>query len=206
VARLLSDSDTRAIAEHVAAAERRTAGEIVVVVAERSAEYGTERAAVSLALTLLAAIALYLLVPHVSGLWILAGQAPLLLLLWWVAGQAGVLHRIVPRAEQEEQVQARAKQLFIDEGVTETRDRSGVLLFLSEAERRVELLADRGIHERVGKEAWQSTVDKVVGAIHHGQAKAGVLAAIDAIAENLARHFPPRDDDENELADAPRRV
>lgn len=206
MARLLSESDTRAIAEHVAVAERRTAGEIVVVITERSGEYGTERAAFGLVVTLLTAIALYLLLPHVSGLWILTAQAPLWLLLWWVTGQAGVLHRIVPRAEQEAQVQARAKQLFIDEGVTETRDRSGVLLFLSEAERRIELLADRGIHERVGKEAWQVTVDKVVGAIHHGEAKAGITAAVDAIAENLARHFPPRDDDENELADAPRRV
>ncbi len=206
MARLISESDTRAIAERVALAERRTAGEIVVVVSARSGEYGTERAVFGLTVTLLVAIGAYLLVPFVSALWIMTAQAPLWLLLWWASGRAGLLRVIVPRAEQEEQVRARAKQLFIDEGVTETRERSGVLLFLSEAERRVELLADRGIHERVGKEAWQQSVDRVVGAIHHGEAGAGIMAAVDAIGDALARHFPPRSDDENELADAPRRI
>jgi putative membrane protein len=206
MAHLISESDTKAIAERVALAERRTAGEIVVVISARSGEYGTERAAFSLIVTLLVAVAAYLLAPWVPALWILTAQAPLWLLLFWVSGLAGLLRLIVPRAEQEEQVQARAKQLFIDAGVTETRERSGVLLFLSEAERRVELLADRGIHERVGKEAWQASVDRVVGAIHHGEARAGIMAAVDAIADDLARHFPPRSDDENELPDAPRRI
>jgi putative membrane protein len=90
--------------------------------------------------------------------------------------------------------------------VTETRERSGVLLFLSEAERRVELLADRGIHERVGTEDWQALVNAVVESIRTGHAGDGIASAVDAIGARLAQHFPPSPDDINELPDEPRRV
>jgi putative membrane protein len=103
-------------------------------------------------------------------------------------------------------VKARAEQLFIEEGVTETRERSGVLLYLSEAEHRVELLADRGIHERVGAETWQRLVDEVVIGIRAGHAMDGIVKAVDAIGASLAQHFPPSSDDVNELSNAPRRV
>lgn len=206
MAHLLDESGTARVAEHVAAAERRTAGEIVVVLAERSAGYERQRAAVSFTATLLVALATWAFVPWVHELWILCGQVPVVLLFWWLTGLGPLLGRIVPGAVQREAVRARSRQLFLDQGVTETRDRSGVLLFLSETERRVELLADRGIHERVGSEQWQQLVTDVVAAIRGGKAVAGLERAVDAIGERLAQHFPPAPDDTNELPDAPRRV
>lgn len=206
MAHLLTDEDFTIVAERVTAAERTTAGEIVVVVADRSSDYAAERAAFSFTATLLVAVLIYLLAPAVPEIWVLTGQAPLVVLFWWLSGRPGLLRVLVRGAEQQGKVEARARQLFIEEGVTETRQRSGVLLYLSEMERRVQLLADRGIHERVGKEAWQKTVDVVVAAIHEGKARAGILNAVDAIGESLSRHFPREDDDINELSDAPRRV
>jgi putative membrane protein len=125
---------------------------------------------------------------------------------WWLSGVAAVTRRLVSSQAQRAAVLARAEQSFLEQGVTETRDRSGVLLFLSEAERRVELLADRGIHERVGTEDWQMLVNDVVKAIREGRPGAGIAGAVDAIGARLAQHFPPRSDDVNELADEPRRV
>jgi putative membrane protein len=129
-----------------------------------------------------------------------------MLLFWWLSGLGAVTRRLVPVGAQREAVRARAEQSFLEQGVTETRERSGVLLFLSEAERRVELLADRGIHERVGTEAWQALVNAVVDSIRTGQAGAGIASAVDAIGAHLAQYFPPSPGDTNELADAPRRV
>lgn len=206
MARLLSETEAARVAEHVTRAERGTAGEIVVVLAERSAGYERQRAAVSFSLTLLLAVAVYELVPALPALWVLCGQAPVVVLAWWLAGLGPVLRAIVSKEAQASAVKARAEQLFIEEGVTETRERSGVLLYLSEAEHRVELLADRGIHERVGAETWQRLVATVVSEIRVGHAAGGIVSAVDAIGASLAQHFPPSPDDVNELGDALRRV
>lgn len=203
---LLSEAEAAQVAEHVARAERGTAGEIVVVLAESSAGYERERAGVSFVLTLAAAVLAYSALPGVSALWILCGQAPAMVLAWWLTGWAPLLRALVPSRSQAQAVKARAEQLFIEQGVTETRERSGVLLYLSEIEHRVELLADRGIHERVGAETWRQLVDAVVKEIRTGHAALGIIAAVDAIGARLAQHFPPSSGDVNELSDAPRRV
>lgn len=203
---LLSAAEATRVAEHVARAERGTAGEIVVVLAERSAAYEKQRVAVSFTATLLTAIAVYTFAPSIPELWVLCGEAPTMLLFWWLSGLPAVTRRLVPLAAQREAVRARAEQSFLEQGVTETRERSGVLLFLSEAERRVELLADRGIHDRVGTEDWQALVNAVVESIRTGQAGVGIASAVDAIGARLAQHFPPSPDDINELPDEPRRV
>jgi putative membrane protein len=204
---LLTDgADAQRVGECVAAAELRSAGEIVVAVARRSAEYGRERAWFTLIVTLCAALVAYRFVPQLPEVWLLCAQAPFALGAWWLSGLPGLLRRLVPRAVQHGAVHARAEQLFLQLGVTETRERSGVLLLLSEAEHRVELLADRGIHQRVGSEVWQSLVQAVTRAIREGHAADGVCAAVDAIGDALARHFPRSEDDINELPDAVQRV
>jgi putative membrane protein len=203
---LLSETEQAQVAERVAAAERATAGEIVVVVAERSAGYERQRAAFSFVVTLAVAVAVYTLVHSIPVIWVLFGQAPLALFAWWLSGVPGLTRWLVPEEARREAVAARAKQTFVEQGVIETRQRSGVLLYLSEVEHRVELVADRGIHERVGAELWQSTVARVVEAIHGGRAAEGIMAAVDAIGACLAANFPPTADDTNELSNAPRRV
>lgn len=206
MAHLLTEAEAATVAEHVAQAERSTAGEIVVVLAERSDGYERQRTAASYSATLLVALAVYTFVPSIPELWVLCGQAPLMLLFWWLSGLAGVTRRLVPARAQHAAVRARAEQSFIQQGVTETRDRSGVLLFLSETERRVELLADRGIHQRVGAEVWQALVNDVVAAIRGGRAAGGIISAVDAIGARLAQHFPPASDDTNELPNEPRQI
>lgn len=206
MAHLLTQAEAAKVAEHVAQAERGTAGEIVVVLAERSDGYERQRTAASFSATLLTALAIYTFAPSVPELWVLCGQAPLMLLFWWLSGRPGLTRALVPARALHAAVRARAEQSFLEQGVTETRDRSGVLLFLSEAERRVELLADRGIHERVGADVWQALVDDVVAAIRGGHAASGITRAVDAIGARLAQHFPPAPDDTNELPNEPRRI
>jgi putative membrane protein len=201
-----NQAEAKRVADRVAAAERGTAGEIVVAVARRSADYGRERALACLLLTLLAALMGYHFLPQVEELWLLCAQAPLAALLWWLSGASPCLRTLVPRAVRRAAVRARAQQLFVELGVTETEQRSGVLLFLSEREHGVELLADRGIHERVDAELWPALVQAVAAAVRDGQAADGLCEAVDAIGEALAEHFPPRPGDRNELPDAVARL
>lgn len=199
---LLSSADEAAIEQRIGEIEQKTAGELLVVTAARSSGYDRARAQASALVTFALAVLTYLFVPHVPGVWVLCAQAPLFVGLYWLAAAPVLTRALVADGVQRQKVAARARQLFVEHGITETRDRSGVLVYLSEAEHRIEILADRGVHQRVGAEGWQRLVEGVVSAIHQGQAGKGVLAAIDTIGGVLVEHFPRRADDVNELSDA----
>jgi uncharacterized protein len=76
---------------------------------------------------------------------------------------------------------------------------NGVLLFVSVAERHVEIVADQGINEVVAHDAWQSIVNGFIERVRMRQVAEGFLTAIAACGELLADHFPAADDNRNEL-------
>jgi len=130
---------------------------------------------------------------------LLGAQALLAILLYWLLGFPALLRRITPRAAQRQAVSDRVKQLFIERGVIETRDRSGVLILLSALERRVEILGDRGIHEHLGNNVWQTMVNQLTTAIDVGKAAEGLANIIERLGRELSSKFPARPDDTDEL-------
>jgi uncharacterized membrane protein len=101
------------------------------------------------------------------------------------------------------QVRARAEQVFANLRVWDTRDNSGVLLYLQLAERRVELVADRGIATRVPAEQWQALCAQFAADIASGSAETAVLACIERLHGLLALHFPAEADNPDEYPDEP---
>lgn len=101
------------------------------------------------------------------------------------------------------QTRGRANQLFSTLRVWDTQDNSGVLLYLQLAERRVELIADRGIAARVGSAQWQKICDEFTHDIGNGPADVAVLACIAKINALLSEHFPALADNPRELPDEP---
>jgi uncharacterized membrane protein len=95
-----------------------------------------------------------------------------------------------------------AKRTFERLGLTATRDRNAVLFFVAVGERRLAVLGDQGIHERVGPDFWHAVVGAVAPRFQEARFGAGLVAGIVAAGEALAAHFPPRPDDRNELPDA----
>jgi hypothetical protein len=88
--------------------------------------------------------------------------------------------------------------------VWNTADKAGVLIYVLLADRRVEIVADRGIHERVGDTAWETICGVMQQEFAAGRYEAGVLAGLAAVSDLLAQHFPARPgDNPNELPDAP---
>ncbi len=200
MARLLSQTDKKQIEKIIGEVEKHTAGEIVVMVTAKSAPYDDWRALLSGILTIGTALLVYLFIPAIPGVWVIAGQVPVAALFFWLSGMSPILRTIVPKEDKAQAVSARAHQLFIEQGLTETRDRSGVLLLVSELEHRVEILADQGIHRVVGIEGWRSHVDHVINAIHSGRTAEGLCRVIQDIGQQLAQAFPVRPDDINELS------
>lgn len=97
----------------------------------------------------------------------------------------------------------RAKQLFSRLGVWDTQDNAGVLLYLQLAERRVEILADRGIAARVDPAQWQAICSQFSHDIAVGAPDAAVLSCIAKINALLTLHFPMGADNPRELPDHP---
>lgn len=196
---LLNEDDSKAISEAIEIVEHSTAGEIVVAVVPRSDDYAYPRALFALAAALGVAWIIYWSFPTVPSAFVFAGELVLWLGFWWLSGSSWLLRRLVGREVLRRAVDARAKQVFFEQGLVQTVDRSGVLIFVSELEHRVQILADRGIHERVGNAIWQKEVDEVVKGIRRGRAVEGLLAAIRDIGALLAAAFPPQGDNPNEL-------
>jgi putative membrane protein len=203
---LLSDDEKNQIAQAVAHAEQNTAGELVVVLTARSDTYAAWRAGLAGSLSVALMLEAYYVL-HGWPAWVFfIAQLPLALLLYVAFGSGALLRLVVPKKALARLVEQRALAAFLEAGVTETRDRSGVLIFLSQAERRAVILADRGIHERVASDEWQKDIDDLIAAIRAGRPARGLLNAVERIGGILAESFPPREGDENELPNAVREV
>ena len=97
----------------------------------------------------------------------------------------------------------RARQVFGQLGVWDTERNSGVLLYLQLVDRNIEIVADRGISARVEQATWDAICRRMQEAFRAGQFERGVLTGIDEITMLLARHFPPRGPNPDELPDRP---
>jgi putative membrane protein len=197
--RILSQADREGLAQLVADVERTTAGELVTVVLKRSASYAAYRVGWAAGMALLLTGLVHLLWPALPPMELIGAEALLLVALYAGFGYRPLLRWLVPRAVRQRATNDCAKRLFLELGVTETRDRSGVLILLSELERRVEILGDRGIHEHLGAEVWKKLVANLVTSIRDGHAADGLRAVIESLGRELGARFPPRPDDANEL-------
>jgi putative membrane protein len=106
---------------------------------------------------------------------------------------------IVPRGVMSEKVNNRAVRHFMESGVYDTRDRTGILIFISNLEQRVELLADKGINEKIPPEKWNDIVRHIIDGIHANQLVKHLCEAIQECGKLLARHYPIQPGDKNEL-------
>lgn len=210
---LFRETDLEAIQAAVRDAEAGTSGEIVPYVVSESDSYpgavwkGTAFGALAGPAVALAA---YL----AAGLW---GSHP----AWWIAlpGVAGAaagylvtafvasLKRLLAGDDvMELRVRRRASVAFLEEEVFRTRERTGILLFLSLFEHRVVVLGDSGIHAKVGPGEWDGIVATLVEGIREGQPGEALAAAIRSCGDLLRRHgVERRPDDRNELPDDLRR-
>ncbi|TFH28663.1 MAG: hypothetical protein E4G97_08565, partial [Deltaproteobacteria bacterium] len=97
----------------------------------------------------------------------------------------------------------RAIDVFSQLRVWDTERNNGVLIYLLLADRDVEIVADRGIHEMVGAQEWERICRKMEAAFRQADFEGGVIGGIREVTRHLAEHFPPVGDDRNELPDKP---
>jgi uncharacterized membrane protein len=97
----------------------------------------------------------------------------------------------------------RAIDVFSHLRMWDTEHRNGVLIYLLLADRAVEIVADRGVHSRVGSNEWESICRQMEQSFKAGHFEQGVVTGIQAITQHLREHYPIYSDELRELPDAP---
>jgi putative membrane protein len=206
--RVFSPEDRQRITQAVRAAEAGTSGEIVVMVVSDCDEY---RLAALRGGVLLGVPLAMLLTPPLGGLLWLGPQSLWLFLgLFTVAFGVGYLATghchafrrwLTPGDEMAAEVRQAAEAAFIREGLQHTRAQSGVLIFVALFERRVQVLADRGILALLTQESLQGLATEIAAGIRQQRATDAICDAVARIGALLAQQFPAAADNPNELPD-----
>ena len=195
----LSEADKQRIAEAIREAEMKTSGELVTVIAHAADTY--------LYIPLLGASLVALTLPAVIWLLPFNPRLPLLysfqlstflglaLLFRWTP----LKMRLIPKAVKRRRAGRLAWEQFFAQNLHLTRQRTGVLLFISLAEHHVEIIADKGINDKVPDGAWDDIVADFSKHVKCGQITEGFISAIAACGELLAECFPRDEGDNDEL-------
>ena len=201
---MISQIDRERIADAIRAAEAKTSGEIFCVIARHASDYRL------VPLAWAAAVALVVPPPLIYlTLWP-ASVIYVVQLIVFIAAALGlslpdVRFHIVPRRTQHERAHLQAMQQFLAHGLHHTKNRTGVLIFASVAERYAEIVADAGINEKVTPHVWDQAIAALIAGIKQGRAGDGFVAAIEQCGAVLAEHFPPgalnRDELPNKLVE-----
>lgn len=187
---LLNEFQQRQVAEAITAVERDTDAELVTVLARSADDYAY--------VPLVWASLLALLVPGLLHYLTGGFSAHSLLISQWLTFIALVLilrlplfnARLVPRRVRQWRASNLARRQFLEQNLHHTTNRTGVLIFVCEAERYVEILVDDGIATRLDDQAWDAIVAGFTAQVRAGQVLEGFLIAIAACGELLKAHVP----------------
>jgi putative membrane protein len=198
MAELLTAGDHARLAQAIHEAEANTAGEIYVVVDRAADEFLLVPTLWAALLALLVPWPLYMLT-SLSIPTIFVIQAAVFVVASVLFSYAPIRSRMIPAGIADAAVHRNARALFMAHGVHLTAARTGVLIYVCASPRRVEILADEGIHARVGEQGWQAMVATITAEARQGHVAQGLEIAIRGIGRVLEQHFPRAVDDCNEL-------
>jgi len=215
----LSEEDHAKVSAAIAAAEAKSDGEIIAIAADQSDAYhdvGLHYAVLVLFLVL----AFFAIWPHQLELWWtrLMGwtaeptmrQLLTLLLFFALLKFLAVLFilkwrplrmLLTPGSTKTRRVRRRAVMLFKTGAERRTIGRTGILIYLSMAEHRAEIVGDEAITAVTTPETWGEAMAALIKDVKDGRAGDGIVAAVGMIGDVLAEHFPKSSEDSNEIPD-----
>lgn len=171
-------------------AEKETSGEIIVVIATASAGYFAYALMWAALIALLVPWPLIYLTDWPVEFIYLAQLAVFLLgalLMQWEA----LRFAIVPESVKRARAHQKAVEQFLAQNLHTTKGRTGVLIYVSFAERHTEVIADDGIYKKVPQDTWKGVVETLATHLDRGQRVEGFVNAIKACGSILVEHFPP---------------
>lgn len=199
---LLTEHEQRQVAEAIARVEKTTDAELVTVLAARADDY----AYIPLLWASLIALVVPGVVHYVSGYLtmytLLLAQWATFIVLCLVLRLPKVTTHLIPRSVRHWRASNLARRQFLEQNLHHTLGSTGVLIFVSEAERYVEILVDDGISRHLDDSSWDAIVKAFTQQVKQGQTLAGFISCIEACGELLKVHVPvtqPRNELPNRL-------
>jgi putative membrane protein len=195
----LTKADHEAVSAAIREAERRTCGQIVCVLSQSSSDYAY--APISWA-SVLALLVPWPLIDftQLSAQRIFMSQLLVFILAGFILSWMPLRSRLVPRAVRRAHAHRAALEQFVVRRVMHTRNRCGILIFVSMAEHYARVIADVGIAQKVKGAEWKAAIDVLIGHIRSDHIADGFVAAVERCAAILAAYAPP-DGSSNELPD-----
>ena len=198
--KFLTSAERLQIEARIAEAEKRTSGEIVVNVVSSSYHYPLASMLGSSLLAIILGIIVSLFAKNESMWFFLAAFSISIILLHELFKRLHFFRRyFVTASDMKEEVDAAAMLSFYRRNINNTVDHTGILIYISLFERKVRVVADSGINEKVAQDVWQEIVNTIVNGIYSkAQAKA-IADAVDRCGDILSTYFPVKASDRNEL-------
>ena len=208
-----NDSDLQRIKDAVKLAEEKISGEIVPVIVERSgryliANYKGSLIGASLAFMTMIVLDRYIITDASNTLFYDPVFIFFIVILGGVVGaliphfSEGARRLLLSQGYMDQTTRQRAENAFLEEEVFNTRQRTGIMIFISFFEHEVMVMADRGISKVVEQKQWDMIVAELVAQIRAGHAIEGLEAGIRRCGDLLLeKGFKKTDDDINELSD-----
>jgi putative membrane protein len=196
----LSVEDQRRINAAIKAAETQTSGEIVCVLADASSDYMSYATAWSALIALIAPWFL-LALTNLSVREIFIAQIVIFVVLFLLLSESSVRRFLVPRRMRRLTAHRAAMEQFMIRGMARKKNRAGILIFVSLAERYARIVADDGIAGKADQSVWQEAVEALLERAKAGAIAEGFVIAVERCGRVLAEHFPPAATDEDELPD-----
>ncbi len=196
----LSETERARITDAIRAAEATTAGEIYVVVAREAAQFRSIPVLWAAIIALIVPWPLFLLTNLSAGA-ILLLQVATFVVAATAFSPDRIRHRLVPPSIAGEAARKAAQAQFMAHGVHLTAERTGILIYVALADRRVEIVADDGINKKVAQAELDELAQHIVAAAQSGTLADGLVKAVEGAGRLLSRHFPPSPSNPNELPD-----
>ena len=200
--RFFTETEKEKIAATVCDVESRTIGEVVVMVVDSSDPYAEAEFVGGLLGASSLSLVLSVLLFHSSLFWFITLTLLLMLPFHLLFARVAFLKTLfIGARRRDEVVRERAMMAFFEKGLHRTRENTGVLFFLSLLERKVWVLADRGIYQKIGQETLNQFAGGVSEGVKHGRACEALIEALQGIGRLLSAHFPMKPGDIDELPD-----
>lgn len=196
----LTRDEQKRIIDCVKGVERATSGELVPVIASQSYHYPGAVSFGSLIVGVAVGVGASLCL-NSSDMWMFLAIFLAVYLLCMVLMRAVPVFKkpFIPKQQMRDEVHEGAVTSFFLNGLHRTRDMTGIIIYVSVYERMVEILADKGINDKVDPKVWDEVVQDVTQAIRKGEPADGICRAVTRCGELITENFPIKPDDVDEL-------
>lgn len=195
-----TSSEKAEIATAISEVEKNTAGEVAVMVVDQSDSYPEGNILAGLIIGVLLSLVVTQLYFGDSLTCFMLLFPGFFLFIGWIANYLPVLKRIfISENRLTQMVQEQAVQAFYEQELYNTRDATAVFFFISLFERKLWILADKGINSKISPGELQTYAADMAEGIRQGRATEILCMEIAKLGKVLAEHFPVRDDDVDEL-------